>query len=846
MTGFNLKIAGFGLTLTSPRGLDDGGFAADQVGFSLPAGIAGLGGTITGFVMHGNGNVEISGGGFEIAPITIGGFQFVGLKGSFTRPPAGGYEFTAGGKLPLPGMEPGTNSSGISASITIRTTAQGTFGGAGVQVTFVAGAALPGIPIGSTGMELRTIGGSFNLNNNTAQIGVTLGAATISKLPLPPPANLPLAKIDGNLLLQLNPFLFSANAKLTVVIFNVATASINVGDGQGFSGNPGMNVSFSVDAVIVKGNASLRVGKVTVNGVEKRRYALSANYNVGIAKRQFGIGLPPFDINLLSIAFSGGQFKDNRNSPTKETAGVLGTVSVGPFSGSLFVDFSKSPGSGSFVDLVNKNKFTLIDSIRARERAAAGEEGFASRILPADEAHQQGLALSPSQTNGTEAILQDSIPFVISHTTTLVMGVEYMTGSPTLRLRLPNNTLLTESTNNPSQMFVRSSDPISGTDAVFVVSGATPGTYTLIIDNAPVDYTHYAYELNAPPAATISASCTGAAAGGVTIACTPGPNGGQINASWAVSDTDTTNVEVSVGYVEVTGDGSDASFVNANLLNEGLTQGSGNFAWDLSEVPTGKYRMAVIADDGQNPPTASFSDLIIDVTDQRPPAVPSGLGGTPQAGELLVKWNQNTERDLAGYQIGFGVVNDNNPDTPGNFVYTRDMGPKEVITGTSNIVDAKLWGLDDNVEIYYSMRAYDISGNFSDWAANQTGKPWPLSPEGWLPTPNSVDVALSSRIEVAFNTAIISNTILGSLTLLDDNSLPVAGSFEYITNLAQNKVVGLSFIPDHSLSGQKKYTVVVKGGVGGVTSEDNRQMSADYKWSFTTGMVSLFLPTVTR
>lgn len=332
----------------------------------------------------------------------------------------------------------------------------------------------------------------------------------------------------------------------------------------------------------------------------------------------------------------------------------------------------------------------------------------------------------------------------------------------------------------------------------------------------------------------------------MTVVCTPGPNGGQVNAGWIVTDTDTTNVQVSVGYVPVTGDGSDANFLNVDVLDDTLSKGSGNFVWSLNEAPTGKYRMAVIADDGQNPPTAAFSALIIDVTDQRPPAVPSGLAGTSQAGELLVKWNQNTERDLAGYEIGFGVVNDGNPDTPGHFVYTRDMGPKEVITGTSNIVDAKLWGLDDNVEIYYSMRSYDVSGNFSDWAPNQTGKPWPLSPDGWLPAPNSTDVELFTRVEVGFNTAIITAGLESKLTLLDESNAPVPGSFEFITNLAQDKVVGLSFIPDSPLSGEKKYTVVIAGGAQGITAQDNRQMTADYRWTFTTGRMELYLPAVVR
>lgn len=42
--------------------------------------------------------------------------------------------------------------------------------------------------------------------------------------------------------------------------------------------------------------------------------------------------------------------------------------------------------------------------------------------------------------------------------------------------------------------------------------------------------------------------------------------------------------------------------------------------------------------------------------------------------------------------------------TPGQFVYTRTMGPKEIVTGTNSIVDAKLWGLTDDTEILWAAR----------------------------------------------------------------------------------------------------------------------------------------------
>jgi hypothetical protein len=76
--------------------------------------------------------------------------------------------------------------------------------------------------------------------------------------------------------------------------------------------------------------------------------------------------------------------------------------------------------------------------------------------------------------------------------------------------------------------------------------------------------------------------------------------------------------------------------------------------------------------------------------------ISASLTTTSQVGELLIKWDQNTERDLAGYEIGFGLVNDTS-----QFIYTRTMGPKEIVTGTSSIVDAKLWGLTDDTEVFY-------------------------------------------------------------------------------------------------------------------------------------------------
>lgn len=401
---------------------------------------------------------------------------------------------------------------------------------------------------------------------------------------------------------------------------------------------------------------------------------------------------------------------------------------------------------------------------------------------------------------------------------------------------------------------IRDTHPVSGTSQVFIVSGAAPGTYTLLIDNAPVDYQKVSYTLNNPPVVTITAAtCGGSPVAGVTVACDGAPAGSKVMLNWEASDIDSEEVQVSIGYVSVPTDTSPIDFTAIELLVEGEALGSGQFIWDLSETPTGRYKLAVIAEDGSNAPVVAYSELTVDVHDGLPPAVPSGLQGIPQAGELLVRWEQNSERDLAGYEIGFGVVDDGNPDTPDHFVYTRNMGPKDVITGTSNIVDGKLWGLDDDMEIYYSIRAYDLSGNFSNWAPMQTANPWPLSPQGWTPTPNSAEVAAATVIDVAFATPLNVATLADALTVTASDGTVVTGEIEHIINLDGTAVLGIRLTPAQRLQGEMTYTVTVKGGATGVTAADGRQMPADYRWSFTVGASQavpddfpLFLPLVSR
>ena len=230
----------------------------------------------------------------------------------------------------------------------------------------------------------------------------------------------------------------------------------------------------------------------------------------------------------------------------------------------------------------------------------------------------------------------------------------------------------------------------------------------------------------------------------------------------------------------------------------------------------------VVVDDKQNGMVIVGSVTTVTVTDLLPPAIPAGLTATPQAGELLIKWDQNTEKDLAGYDIGFALVNDSS-----QFVYTRTMGPKEIVTGTNSIVDAKLWGLTDDTEIFYGLRAHDGSGNYSAWTPLQSAKPWALSPNTWNPVPNG---AGEGGIEIAFDVPMVPDSIDNELTVKDAQGNVLTGEYYFLVNAEGTKIIGVGFKPNIKFAGNATATLV--GGPNGAKAEDGRTMGGNYSWTF--------------
>lgn len=836
LSAFEVKIGGFTIGVSNAGGTPDGGFAVEKATLKVPAGISAVGGSVSNLLIDGKGNVAIKGGSIELPPLQVGGISLVSIKGKFEKDPQG-YVFVGAGTFPLAGLEPSAGQR-IGVDVTIRTRPDGRFRGFGLGLEYSSNGR--GIPIAGTGMELTLIRGAFDTNETISKITVTMRASSALRI-----GPVPVVTANGVAEATIKPFSIKANADLSLLIFRAARASIGVGKGQGFAGGDGFNASFEVTAGIARGNASLRIGPIRLsNGQKKLNIAATAALSVGIKKDEFFKFLPPVDVNVANAAFSGGYFKVRGGS---ETVGLLGEVGVRiPFLPALKLSIFMDMNGPKF-DINNADRYTLINAAQVRALAAQGADGYSTRMVSPAEVGMVGIA------GDTVLLVQETIPVTIEQPGTALFGISYPAGAPRLRLRLPDGSILAEQdVDGVNSGFLRQRSGDGAEEQLaFMLADAQPGDYTVLIDNAPALYENVSYSLNAAPAVEqVSASCGGAAVAGVTVNCGGAPAGGQVEVSWAAADSDSPAATVSVGYAPVAADGT-ADLGNLAGIAEALPM-AGRITWDLSEVPSGSYRVVVSVSDGQHAPVSALADLTVTVEDRRAPAAPVGLQATPEPGELTVGWTPNRERDLGGYEIGFGVVQPGVADSPDRFVYSRDMGPKDESVGAGDVVDGKLWGLNDDEEIFIGIRAYDQSGNVSAWSPLLRAKPWALSPEAWTPAPDGrlpanhgVEVAFAGPLQLALDQALPAEL----LQLRRSDGSLVAGRLEPITDVGGAAVVGLRFVPAAPLTVGASYTAVLRGGAPGVTAADGRQMPADYRWSFQAVEASgaaLYLPQIAR
>jgi len=76
------------------------------------------------------------------------------------------------------------------------------------------------------------------------------------------------------------------------------------------------------------------------------------------------------------------------------------------------------------------------------------------------------------------------------------------------------------------------------------------------------------------------------------------------------------------------------------------------------------------------------------------------LSSEAYAADVTLAWDANTEEDLAGYNLHYGI-------TSGNYTQHIDVG---------NVIEYTITGIDPYTTYYYAATAYDVDGNESDYS----------------------------------------------------------------------------------------------------------------------------------
>jgi hypothetical protein len=118
--------------------------------------------------------------------------------------------------------------------------------------------------------------------------------------------------------------------------------------------------------------------------------------------------------------------------------------------------------------------------------------------------------------------------------------------------------------------------------------------------------------------------------------------------------------------------------------------------------------------------------------DNDPPATPTGLVATPGDSQIILDWADNTEQDLAGYNV-YRSMTAGEPYTKINaaLVQTSDYVDSSVANGTT---------------YYYVVTAVDLSSNEGSYSGEVSSTPIdmpPAAPTGLVATPGASQVSLN-------------------------------------------------------------------------------------------------------
>lgn len=157
--------------------------------------------------------------------------------------------------------------------------------------------------------------------------------------------------------------------------------------------------------------------------------------------------------------------------------------------------------------------------------------------------------------------------------------------------------------------------------------------------------------------------------------------------------------------------------------------------------------------------------------DTTAPAVPSGIKATGEDGGFSVEWDANTEADLAGYTVYFGL---------------STTALDNSVTVNKPDLKTRIGGLENSKTYFFAVDAYDHSGNHSGKSAVGSVVPKDLKAPTLIssePASGAADLVLVPRLRLSFSEPMDKNSLAVGLCIGTDPPASAVCSNPLVANL---------------------------------------------------------------